>query len=268
MAIKTQFLTQEEIPEALREHAVEVDGKWVVEVTDIESHPKVNKLRNAYTKEKEKRDAQAAQIADLQVKIDLLPEDFDAERWVQLKLMESKAVDPEKQKEAIKKELEQQRIAVKADLEKAHAAEKATLEANAQKLKNFLEKTIKQDRLREGLVAAGVAKEFLAGAMALLQTRITIVEDGDDFKDVVETDMGEISAKEYALQWVQKDEGKPYVKPASGPVLKPGDPKYTVNNGDNPWAVGSINLTQQGIILKGDPQKAARLKLAAGIKEA
>ena len=264
MAIKTQFVTQEEIPEALKEHAVEVDGKWVVEVTDIETHPKVNKLRNAYTKEKEKRDAQAAQIADLQVKLDLMPEDFDADRWTQLKLMESKAIDPEKQKEAIKKELDAQRIAVKADLEKAHAAEKKALEDAQQKLKNFLEKTIKQDRLREGLVAAGVSKELLAGAMALLQSRITIVEDGEDFKDVVETDMGEISAKEYAIQWVQKDEGKPYVKPASGPILDPKKPGYI--GPDNPWAPGSLNLTQQSILLKADPQKAARLKAAAGIK--
>ena len=263
MAIKTQFLTQEEIPEALKEHAVEVDGKWVIEVIDIETHPKVNKLRNAYTKEKEKRDAQAAAIADLQVKLDSIPEDFDADRWTQLKLIESKAIDPEKQKEAIKKELDAQRVAIKADLEKKHELEKKALEDEKLKLKNFLEKTVKQDRLREGLIAAGVAKELLAGAMALLQSRITIVADGEDFRDVVETDMGDLSAKDYALQWVQKDEGKPYVKPASGPVLDPKKPGYVGT--DNPWAQGSINLTQQSILLKTDPQKAARLKLAAGV---
>ena len=264
MAIKTQYATSEEVPEALKEHAVEVDGKWVVDVVDIETHPKVNKLRNAYTKEKEKRDAQAAAIADLQVKLDSIPEDFDADRWTQLKLIESKAIDPEKQKEAIKKELDAQRVAIKADLEKKHELEKKALEDEKLKLKNFLEKTVKQDRLREGLIAAGVAKELLAGAMALLQSRITIVADGEDFRDVVETDMGDLSAKDYALQWVQKDEGKPYVKPASGPVLDPKKPGYTGT--DNPWAQGSINLTQQSILLKTDPQKAARLKLAAGIK--
>lgn len=266
MAIKTQYENAEEIPDALKEHAVEVDGKFIVEVVDIETHPKVNKLRNAYTKEKEKRDAQAQAIADLQVKLDTMPEDFDPERWTQLKLMESKAVDPEKQKEAIKKELDAQRIAIKADLEKKHEAEKKALEDEKLKLKNFLEKTVKQDRLREGLVAAGVAKEFLAGAMALLQTRIKIVEDGEDFKDVVETDMGDISAKEYAMQWVQKDEGKPYVKPASGPDLNPKKPGHVIN-GDNPWMPGYINLTQQTLIFKADPQKAARLKAAAGVKQ-
>ena len=264
MAIRTQYDKQEDIQESLKEHSVEVDGKWVIEVTDIETHPKVNKLRNAYTKEKEKRDAQAAAIAELQIKVDSLPDDFDPERWAQLKLMESKAIDPEKQKEAIKKELEAQRVAVKADLEKAHAAEKKALEEKEAKLRTFLEKTIKQDRLREGLITAGVAKELLAGAMALLQSRITIIEDGDEFKDVVETDMGEISAKDYAAQWVQKDEGKPYVKPAQGPALDPKKPGYVGT--DNPWAQGSINLTQQSIIQKTDPQKAARLKAAAGIK--
>jgi len=182
-----------------------------------------------------------------------------------LKILESKAIDPEKQKEAWKKELDAQRVAIKADLEKKHEAEKKALEDDKLKLKNFLEKTVKQDRLREGLVTAGVAKEFLAGAMALLQTRIKIVEDGEDFKDVVETDMGDISAKEYAMQWVQKDEGKPYVKQASGPELNPKKLGHVIT-GDNPWMPGNVNLTQQSLILKADPQKAAKLKAAAGIK--
>jgi len=62
MAIKTQYEKQEEIPDALKEHAVEVDGRFIVEVVDIETHPKVNKLRNAYQKEKEKRDAQRRRL--------------------------------------------------------------------------------------------------------------------------------------------------------------------------------------------------------------
>jgi len=279
MAIKTQYESAEEIPEYLRDHSVEVDGKFIIEVDDVETHPKVVKLKNAYTREKEKRDGQKQTIADLQVKLDAIqvkldaiPEDYDPERWTELKLMETKAIDPEKQKEAIKKELETQRQNVKADLERAWEVEKQQYEKENTVLKDFLEKTIKQDRLREGLVAAGVAKEFLAGAMALLHPRVKIVQDEGNFKDVVETDMGDINAKDYAAKWVTQDEGKPYVKAATGPDLKPGPNNKGVPTVGNPWEQAKPNLTEQTKLLSKlsptyDPQKAERLKRAAGIKE-
>jgi len=271
MAIKTQYETMDEVPEELKEHSVEVDGKFVIEVEDIETHPKVIKLKNAYTREKEKRDGQAQAIADLQIKIDATPEDFDPERWTQLKLMESKAVDPEKQKEAIKKELETQRQNVKADLEKQWEVDKKKLNDDNKVLSDFLEKTIKQDRLRAGLIDAGVAKEYLAGAMALLHPRVKIVQEEGDFKDVVETDMGDINAKDYAAKWVTQDEGKPYVKPAVGPDLKPSGNNKGVPFTNNPWDPANPNLTEQTKLLSKssptyDPQKAARLKAAAGVK--
>lgn len=268
MAIKTQYKVLDEIPQTLREHAVQVDGSYIVEVDDIETHPAVNKLRNAYAKEKERRDAQAQAIADLKVKLENIPEDFDPDKWSQLKVLENTSVDPEKQREAIKKELDAQRLSIKENLERKHDTEKRALLEETAKLKGFLEKTVKQDRLREGLVTAGVAKEFLAGAMALLQDRIKVVydESKDAFIDVVETDMGDINAKEYAVQWVQKDEGKPYVKPASGPELNPKNRHHIA--GDNPWAAGQINLTKQTQILMSDggKEKAARLMAAAGVK--
>ena len=271
MAIKTQYEVADEIPEDLRDHSVEVDGKFIIEVEDIETHPKVVKLKNAYTREKEKRDSQAQAIADLQIKLDTLPEDFDPERWVELKLMESKQVDPEKQKEAIKKELETQRQTVKADLEKAWEAEKKKFSEENKVLSDFLEKTIKQDRLRAGLIDAGVAKEYLAGAIALLHPRVKIVQEEGDFKDVVETDMGDINAKDYAAKWVTQDEGKPYVKAASGPDLKPNQKNPSLQINGNPWDPANPNLTEQTKLLtKGgpfyDPQKAERLKRAAGVK--
>jgi len=264
MAIKTQYETAEEIPEALREHSVEIDSKFILDIDDIETHPKVNSLRNAFKQEKAKRDGQAQAIADLNVRVDAIPEDFDAERWSQLKLMESKAVDPDEQKEAIRKELESQRLSIKTDLEKKHEVELKLLQGKLDKVNIHLEKTTKSDKLRDGLVAACVAPEFIAAAMALLEPRVKIVEDGDGYRDVVETDMGDITAKEYALQWVQKDEGKHFVKPASGPDLKPKN-GYSMA-GENPWMPGSINLTQQCAIIKADKKKAARLKAAAGIK--
>jgi hypothetical protein len=261
MAILTQYKTEEEIPDALKEHCTEVGGIWVTDVTDIETHPKVVKLKNAYTREKEKRDAQATAIADAQLRIDAMPEDYTPERWEELKLAESKMVDPDKQKEAIKKQLDENRLAVKKDLEEKHRIEKEAQESKISTLSKFLEKTIKEDRLRSGLVSAGIDKAFLAGAMALLAPRVKIEQDGDEFKDIVDTDLGDVSAKDYATQWVTTDEGKPYVSKASGPELDPKRKFNLANDNNNPWITG--NLTQQSIILTTEPAKAEKLKAAA-----
>ena len=264
MALLTQFKTEEEIPEALKEHCTEVAGVWVVDVTDIETHPKTVKLKNAYDREKAKRDGQATAIAEAQSKIDAMPEDFTSERWEELKLAESKMVDPDKQKEAVKKQLEENRLAVKKDLEEKHRVENEAKEAKIVILNNFLEKTIKNDRLRDGLVTAGVDKLLLPGAMALLASRVKIEQEGDEFKDMVETPLGDVSAKEYAINWVTSDEGKPYVAKADGLDLK-GKVKThgTVNDGDNPWI--TKHLTQQSIIVATDPAKAEKLKEAAKV---
>ena len=261
MAILTQYKTEEEIPDALKEHCTEVGGIWVTDVTDIETHPKVVKLKNAYTREKEKRDAQATAIADAQLRLDAMPEDYTPERWEELKLAESKMVDPDKQKEAIKKQLDENRLAVKRDLEEKHRLETETLTKKNEKLESFLERTIKQDRLREGLVVAGIDKAFLAGAMALLAPRVKIEQEGDEFRDIVDTDLGDVSAKDYALNWVTTDEGKPYVSKASGPELGPKRKFNLANDNNNPWITG--NLTQQSIITATEPAKAEKFKVAA-----
>jgi len=267
MAIKTQYDKIEDVPDGLKEHAVEVDGKQVIEITDIETHYKVNALRKAYKGEQEKRKEQGQSIADYRAKIDAIPEDFNGDRWTQLKLMENNAVNPEEQKAKIIKELENNRVSVKADIEKKHEIEINTHIEKYEKMKKSLEKTYGEDRLRKGLINAGVAPELLDGAMAINIGCISVEKEGDSYIDIVKTDMGNLTAEEYALQWVQKDEGKHYVKSASGPDLKPKAGVFGVG-GDNPWTPGSENLTQQTILMGTEEgrKKAARLKAAAGIK--
>ena len=262
MAIKSIYNSEEDIPELLKEHATKMDDKFVVDVEDIEDHPKVINLRNAYTQEKEKRKADRKILNVQKTKIELLPDDFTAEKWEELKKMELEAVDPEEQKQKIRDELEAQRQKVRSTLEQEHKAEKEKMQEKIDSQTAFIEKIVRQDRLREGLVEAGVDKALLPGAMALLHSRVVIEEKDGDFVDVVETDMGPMSAKDYALKWVDQDEGKPYVKAASGPDLSPGKKYITVEG--NPWMPGpDHNLTKQQEIFKTDKDKARRLMAEA-----
>lgn len=53
------------------------------------------------------------------------------------------------------------------------------------------------------------------------------------------------------------------MKIASGPSLPTSQ---STSAGPNPWAKGSFNLTRQGQVLKENPQLAAQLRAAAGVK--
>lgn len=249
MAIKTSYENQDDIPEFLKEHSRQDGEKWVIDVEDIEAHPKVVNLRNAYQREKEKRNPDKAKITELENKLSMFPEDFDPEQWEAAKNI--KPGDADKQRQELR-----------AAMEAKWAKERDLLNAQIKTKDQFLEKIIKQDRLRAGLIAAGIDPKLLAGAMALLQPRITIKQDGESFIDVVDTDMGPVTAKDYAQQWVQSDEGKPYVLPASGPNLK-GNQGNNAGNDNNPWSKEHFNLTEQARILRAEPQKAARLMASA-----
>ena len=248
MAIKTVFETAEEVPEALKEHSREVDGKFFIDVEDIEEHPKVINLRNAYRKEQEKRKLQGQELADAKSKIETIPEDFDPEKWEAAKKHKPGDDDAKRQE-------------LRASLEKQWAAEKKQLQDQLATKDQFLERIIKQDRLREGLVAAGIAKEFLPGAMALLLPRVNIKQENDNFLDNVDTDMGPVSAADYARQWAGTDEGRPYVAKAQGPDLKGS--RGSDSGEKNPFSKEHFNMTEQTILIAKDPAKAERLRAAA-----
>ena len=178
MAIKTVYEAQDEIPEPLKEHSKQDGDKWVIDVEDIEAHPQIVKLRNAYKAEQDKRKAQGQKLAEAEARAAAIPEDVDLEKWDALK--DKKPGDADKQRQELK-----------ATLEKQWQAKVDTLEAQIKIKDQWLERTIRQDRLREGLVAAGVDPKLLPGAMALLAARVEIRQDGDNFRDIVDTDMGQ-----------------------------------------------------------------------------
>lgn len=116
-----------------------------------------------------------------------------------------------------------------------------------------------ENNLTKSLVDAGVAKSFIPAVTAMLQPKITIENDEGSRSLKIN---GE-GVQDYIKTWSQSDEGKPFIAaPGNSGGGAPG--ANGRNTGmSNPWAKDTRNLTEQGRILKENPQLAESLKAAA-----
>jgi hypothetical protein len=248
MALKMVAAVLDEVPEALREYYTQDGDKFVLQAVGIDDHPSVSNLRNAYREEQEKRKRQGEKLAEAEGRLKEVPEDFDAERWAILKDHDPDKIDPDKMRQEIR-----------LQMERKHKAEIEKLKEQMGQKDVFLERIVKQDRLREALINGGANKDLIEGAMALLLPKVQVKQDGEDFVDVVDTDMGPMGIKDYTAQWLQGP-GAGYVAPAGGPDLKGSRGNNAVRN---PWSKEHFNLTEQARLMQTDRAKAERLAAAA-----
>lgn len=125
-------------------------------------------------------------------------------------------------------------------------------EAKIADLESQLLRERAQNALATEAAKHGVMDLDVLNALALDRARI----DGDAL-----TINGE-PVGEYVARIAQE---KPHLVASSGGPGG-GTPSDNSSGEVNPWKPGSINLTQQGQILKTDPQRAARLQAEAGNK--
>lgn len=155
------------------------------------------------------------------------------------------------------------------DLEAAHAKKTSKLEQQITNLKAFIKNTLIGAELAEALAETEVAEKARGAVKRMLADKCEIVEDGDGYKAVARTDMGEMEIKRFVREWSTTDEGAFFVKApdnagagASGSKNKSGE-----KDEPNPFLPGEHNnLTKQAEILRKDPEKAERLAAAAGVK--
>lgn len=199
--LKTVVDTLDGLDEAMHSLYAETDGKFVLQVEGVDSHPDVANLKSAYERTKADRDAARQERDTLKAKVADFPEDFDAEKWAKAKdgkADEAKLIE-------LRKTLEAERDEWKG---KAEAAE-----ANA--LKSALDRD-----LTDALTGAGVTNPtFAKAARQMLAGSVKIGDDGAPF---VETDMGPLGLTEHVKRWAA-GEGKDFVAPATGGGAKGSD---------------------------------------------
>lgn len=271
MALKALLESLDNVPEEHQSLYIEKDlpkvGKRFIldiEGDSIRQHPSVSALSNAFERQKQEKTTLQNEVTTLKERFEGLPEDFDASAYETLR---TKAEGTAGNKD-LEAQLETARAAVRDKLTKDHEKVLKAKDDRLALLEKDLNKTKIDDGLNQALLEAGVAKEFLPAARALLKERgiAQLKEEDGTFTAVAKTDLGDVSLKEFAHQWVQSDEGKIYVPKAAGGDANGSGSKKAV--GTNPFdkKAGTWNLTEQSKLLQENPVKAKQLADAVGYK--
>ncbi|MDT8321519.1 MAG: hypothetical protein RQ826_13420 [Xanthomonadales bacterium] len=224
--LKATLETLEGLDENLHELYEETDNGFKLNVSGVESHPDVLRLKKAYDAEREKRKESEAKLREI-------PEDFDPDQWKNVKSGKAKEEDLIKLRKELEGEIDQWK-------EKAQSLEKQTYQM-----------TVSQ-QLDEALAQSGITNPaFQKAARALLKDGVT-VKDG---KAIVDTDMGPMELQEHVKRWVSS-EGQAFVEQPKGGGSKG-------SKGSEPRDARKFNEIPSGelsTIRKENPEEYERLK--------
>lgn len=271
MAVRAMLENLDGVPEALhgeyKEQDVKIGGKtekrFVLQVEGVEAHPNVVALKNAHETQKEANRTLREERDQMKGRLEGLPEDFSAEMFTSVKaIADGKAPAAE----------EQIRNA-RADEAKKLQKEIDKRDQRNAKLEKNLRTRVIDDGLNAQLAAAGVAKELIAGARAMIkeQMKIDMIEDGDRLDARIEGELGPQSIEEFVTSWVGSDIGKAYVAKPSGGGAEGGDGNTRPLNGGNPFVRKDgkiVNRTAIQDAVQKDRGKAIQQAKQAGWSDA
>lgn len=258
MALKTVLDNLDDVPEALRAEYKEIDGKFVLDLDGIDVHPTVVNLKTAHERQKQTNRTLQSDLTAARTRLEGLPDDFDADAYEALQAQaEGKA--PAKTDEQVAQ--------IRQQLERKHQADLAKKDERINTLTGAVNKLSIDDGLSKALDEAGVDPAFKPGAMALLKSKgaVKLVEEDGHFKAQVDTDMGPMPLGSYVKDWSGSEEGKIYVKKATGGDAQGGT---GARFADNPWDSSNgkkPNLTKQQQAISENPTKARQMAQAAGV---
>jgi hypothetical protein len=233
------------------------DGRYYLNAEGVDDLPAVRGLASTHRKFKEVApDAKA-----LKERLDRLAAfdglDPDAAREALEKIQ---AAEEGKLKD--KGEFEQ----LKGKIEERHRGELAKVQTEIQRRDGFISRLLIENAITAAIEKAGVLPQYREAVKALMYQRgPKVVADGDDYRAYFDTDMGEAAVGTYVETWARGDEAAAFLPP-SGKSGGGANPTGGHGGGGrvNPWKAETLNLTEQGRIMREDPALAAQLKAAAG----
>lgn len=267
MSIKAIVSALEELEEPLRPLFQEIPDPadktktiFALDLDDtINMHPKIRTMKTAFeatkTELKDKRTALAAAGERLKI----IPDDFDPEAY---KVLIEDATNKGKK-------IDERIAAVRAEEAKKTGELMAPLTARIAVLETSAKSKAASEAITEALTAANIAPEFMGAARALIASKYKIKTEEPEpgeFVVTIDTEAGDSDAKNFVRDWVQGDEGKHFVRKATGGGAEGGKPGGGTN-GENPFAKGpGFNMTKQQAMIVANPVAARSLALAAGVK--
>jgi hypothetical protein len=179
------------------------------------------------------------------------------------KAREFEAAEAERQKQIADAEEEKARKAKDFDtIETGYKNKLQKAEAEAFTFKARYESLVIDRGLDEALAAAKVNPALAKAAHALIKA-----EHGVELSDDGRATIGGKALADFVGEWSKSDTGKAFVVNGNsgGGANGSGNGGGGAND-KNPFKAGSINLTEQGRLLRSDPQRARQLASEAGVK--
>jgi hypothetical protein len=230
--LKTVLETLDGVDDAVKTFYAETDGKFILKVDGVDSHPDVANLKTAYERVKADRDKLRQERDDATAKLKSVPDDFDPEKWARAK--EGKA-DPQ-QLAQLRQTLEAERDEWKGKFEGIVA------ESRQKAIRDAVQKALADSGVPEG-ARRGAALDMMDGRKVDLQGEMPTID----------TDMGPMPVAEYAKRWVSKD-GAAYVPKPSG-----GDAKGNNGTGTSGNKPGEMSAQERAALFKQNPEEFYRL---------
>lgn len=256
MALKAIIEDIDSVDEGVRDHYVEKDGKWVLQIEGVRDHPDTQALRRALDRvRQEKTDLQTEHEAAV-ARLDGLPDDFDADAYEALRA-QADGKDPPKTDDQV--------VKVREQLERKHADVLGKKDAEIAKLRGAIEKATIEDGLSRAMDEANIDprhKKKLAPYLRSLG-KIKLLDEDGAFSAEVETDMGPVSLSKFVSDWAGSDDGKEYVGKPTGLDSRGSDGRRIEGN---PFAKANWSKTEQGRMMTADRAKAERMAKAVGFR--
>lgn len=238
------------------------EKRFVLQVEEVENHPRVKNLQTAHERQKEENRVLKRENDEVKTKIEGLPDDFSPAMFEDLKTRaEGRTNNAQEQLDRLKNELT-----------KAH--EKVVLEKDkkVENLTRGLKATKIDGGLNDALVKSGVSKEFIGAARALIKESapLELIEEDGKFTAVVNTALGRLSIEDFVKDWVTSDEGKPMIAKAAGDDAGGNERPRASSNGANPFDRKDgrkPNQTEMQDAWVKDPAKARTLARQANWSE-
>lgn len=256
--LKFTYKTQAEIPAAHAGFYIEKDGVWQLNVDGAVSKESLDQFRQQGIDALKAKDAEIKALEGFKG-MDLTK--------VQEALTIVSGLDAGTLKKAadVDAAVNQRTAALKKELEdKVKAAEDRATALTGQ---------LEVLSIDEAVKAAGMELGVLPEAAGDLTTRARSVfklkdgkpvATGPDGQPMYGTDAQPLSVKDYVAGLATKD-AKHLFKPNTGAGGAGGGSKGAAHTGPNPFAKETRNLTQQMVLQRTDPGKAAQLAAAAGV---
>lgn len=257
-ALELEYNSEDEIPENAREYYSQEGDKWILTGVKGGGKQNIDRLQSALEKERNDHKAVKSKLSKLNGRdIDeLLQRDAEYE---ELKLRADK-VDDEKLEQIINVRirnkltpLERERDELKNKL--------STYEKQVEELTTKEKNRIVKTALSKAAMSAKVITEAIDDVELIGSRLFELTEDGQ----VVTRDGVGVTPGITPEMWLQDiQDKKPHWFPGNvgggaGGSRTPGAA------GKNPWSADGWNLTEQGKILRENPEKAGRLAAMVGV---